>query len=308
MVECFSVDGKKFIAVANPSVNDYLSANILKRSSAEWKSIASSVVTIQQVVRLNVTNKERDRLIASFGRNETILDLIYESEEQKSFFVALSVIMTGELKQAYAEHIRQCFKSSRCDCPGWRFSFQWQNRESICEKVVMDKRLREFYLPGKQLAQYVNELLFNCSRYDMVRLLESFCSLSKDLYDPNDPVNKKAIESAIDAMIDDYAGDRWEKISSFASKDDYEPERIAEIINQDILDDLMYRAPDSKSVPDFICNYYDEQINSREYCTEDEVEEELKRLEDEPEESFDDFYSYSGPDSIAEMFERPSLK
>ncbi|MBQ7925452.1 MAG: restriction endonuclease [Lachnospiraceae bacterium] len=85
MIKIVDVDGEKMLSVANPSVNDFLSAH-LGRNENEKKAIIESSITVFQLKRL-LTNEQYETKVKTILKDKSILTYLFESDRQKKDFI-----------------------------------------------------------------------------------------------------------------------------------------------------------------------------------------------------------------------------
>lgn len=85
MIKIVDVTGKKMLSVANPSVNDFLSAQ-LEKNAPERKEILSTSICVRQFKRL-LTVEDYEKEIAFIFSDKSILEYVFENKKQKIGFI-----------------------------------------------------------------------------------------------------------------------------------------------------------------------------------------------------------------------------
>ena len=107
MVKRVSIKGRKLISAANPSVNDFVQ-EFLKHNTNETKRILDYGKSIHQFKRL-LTESAYESRIKQMFEDESIANLIFDSEQQKAYFITHYCALNSILNHSYESYIHQYF-------------------------------------------------------------------------------------------------------------------------------------------------------------------------------------------------------
>ena len=105
MINIVDLAGRKMLSVANPSVNDFLRA-YLDNNVTEKKNIIHSCSSAYQLKRL-LNEEEFEKEILRRFSDKSVLDFVYENENQKKDFIAGYCIKNGVMDQTYKPYVVQ---------------------------------------------------------------------------------------------------------------------------------------------------------------------------------------------------------
>ena len=109
MVKIASVNGKPMLEVVNPSVNDFIGAQ-LENNGLEKDSLIQSIISVKQIDRLLI-GEEKIAFIKRIFENGKILDYVFEYANQRVKYITCYCAKNKILDMRYQPYILEAVKS-----------------------------------------------------------------------------------------------------------------------------------------------------------------------------------------------------
>lgn len=103
MIKVMDVNNKKMLSVANPSVNDFLSAH-LRANQAETDAIVSAGICVRQWKRL-LSEDEYEKKLQCIFADKSVLKCVFESETQEIGFITYYCIENNIFDEDYKMYL-----------------------------------------------------------------------------------------------------------------------------------------------------------------------------------------------------------
>lgn len=138
-IKIVDMHGKKFLAMVNPSVNDYLD-NRLTDQSAEKHALLKGCTHIQQLKRLLPSN-DFDHFMLECIHNHSLDDFIFKSAEEKQAYIAYYLSVNHILDSFYTPYIKNYIKNPtdlRRIVFGRHDSYSWVIVQNLLDSEIFD--------------------------------------------------------------------------------------------------------------------------------------------------------------------------
>lgn len=150
MIKLMDVKGQKMLSVANPSVNDFLSA-YLNENIPEKQALIQTSCSVRQLKRLLDSSDYSNKLNMIFA-DKSILSFLFESEQHKLCFIAFWCSYGQVLDTAYRPYIESFLKQHK-------YSYDFGKHTIYTSHILMklfDDSVCEFYELGQFICRLTN--------------------------------------------------------------------------------------------------------------------------------------------------------
>ena len=312
MISVSYSEGKNYVSVINPSVNDYIRSHIVFSGSEEQTKLRKAIIAASQIRRLYDLDEALKKYI-NMLKDRSLLELIYDSDSEKGLHVSALVAESGICDDCYRPYLKSFLNGKLY---AGRNGYTPEGSFGILINLLEKPTVFTYYSNGISFESIICEFMQNEGLDYFVKLFSTLFSHPQSYgitTIDNNPLMTDLMEKAVDFDIVSYG---WQIISD-SSYDYLTAGSVYSVscdINIETKRDLLTVIDPSQSLvaaklPAEVLATIRECIDCTDINFSDDIESQIKEIEEQSaQKGYSSSYQVNTDSQIDALFMQSKLK